>query len=973
MKISPQKQFEVIYSLYLHEYMGYLFDSFIVELDQEGRLSLKHQNISMLNAGEFKHGLDDTDFELIALMDEMHQDVILKKFYHKRIPPSEFFLKVYHKDKGDKPLQQTISEYLDEKRANVLNLIGDKKIFEMGNDGEPTSKPLKLMKQKASVLFHFRRNEDNTHYFPTIKHNGEKLEFQYKGAQILCRKPAWMLLEDKIFSFEKNVDGKKLIPFLSKKFIVIPKNLEEDYYKKFVAPLVASYDVYAKGFEIQVERGQPLALLSISEFADSTPSMELFQNEQNRTAYNSKFLIQLKFKYNTFEIPGDEKQNKSVKIIKNDNTFIFHKVIRCFDWEKERFNELSELGLPLKNFKCLMTKSQFLKWQNENKTLLEHLNIELKQKVKDEKRFFFGNSQIDIDIAENNDWFDIEAKVKFGEFEIPFLELRNHIINKHREFRLPNGEYAVIPDEWFTNYSEFFIFLERQNGASVTLKKHHLSLVNEMQSGNLAKVSMSRKLQQLRDFESIEEYELPIGFKGKLRPYQKAGYNWLRFLNQYHFGGCLADDMGLGKTIQTLALLQSLKESSGGTSLLILPTSLVYNWILEAQKFTPLLKIMPFVGTNRNKDISNFGNYDLILTSYGITRVDKDLLKDFYFNYVILDESQAIKNPGSNIYQSVTELKSAFKLTLTGTPLENSSLDIWSQMSFINPGLLGNQKFFKDEFLNPIEKNQDLHKTQRLYTIIKPFILRRHKSQVAKDLPHKTENVQFCEMTKEQEKKYEEAKSYFRNQILSQFETSGKKNSQILLLQGLTKLRQLANHPFMVDDTYDGDSGKMESLRHMIESAVLEGHKILIFSQFVKHLSLVRKHLDKYNIPFAYLDGTTKDRQGQVDLFQQNTDIKIFLISLKAGGTGLNLTAADYVFLLDPWWNPAVESQAIDRAHRIGQTQNVMIYRFITRNTVEEKILKLQSKKKKLAEELITTEEGMMKSLSKADIESLLS
>jgi SNF2 family DNA or RNA helicase len=530
----------------------------------------------------------------------------------------------------------------------------------------------------------------------------------------------------------------------------------------------------------------------------------------------------------------------------------------------------------------------------------------------------------------------------------------------------------VIPDEWFTHYSELFSFIEKQNGADVRLKKHHLSLVNEMQSGNLAKVSMSRKLQQLRSFDEIEEYTMPEGFKGELRPYQKAGYNWLRFLNQYKFGGCLADDMGLGKTIQTLALLQSLKENEGGTSLLIMPTSLVYNWMLEAKKFTPKLKIHAYVGTNRNKNKELFGNYDLILTSYGITRIDKDLFKEFYFNYIILDESQAIKNPSSNIFQSVKELQSSFKLTLTGTPLENSSMDIWSQMTFINPGLLGGQKFFKDEFLNPIEKNHDEVKTHKLYTIIKPFILRRHKSQVAKELPPKTENVKFCDMTEEQEKQYEEAKSYYRNQILTQFDEQGSGKSQIVLLQGLTRLRQLANHPLMVDESYGGDSGKMESLSHMIESAVLEGHKILIFSQFVKHLSIVRKHLDKYHISYAYLDGTTKDRQGQVDLFQKNEDIKIFLISLKAGGTGLNLTAADYVFLLDPWWNPAVESQAIDRAHRIGQTQNVMIYRFITRNTVEEKIMKLQSKKKKLAEELITTEEGMMKSLSRDDIANLL-
>lgn len=970
MKISAQNPFKPVYSLYQHEYLGFLFESFIVELDQEERLSLKHQNISAQSAEEFRTGLDADDFQLIRLMDEMHQETIIKKFYHKKVSPNDFFLKVYNKEKGDKALQSAITEYLDERRAKVLKLLKGKLVFEMGYDGEPTAQELEMMNEKASVLFHFRRNEDNTHYFPTIKHSDSKLEFQYKGAKILCRKPAWMLLENKIYNFKKNVDGKKLIPFLNKKFIAIPKNLEEDYYKKFVAPLVASYDVFAKGFNIQVVREEPKAIILFSEFKDSS-GPDLFGNNQESTS--SKFLVQLYFKYGEHEITGDEKLSKSVKVEKVGDEYTFHKLIRNEDWEKNCITELSKLNLGLKNSKVLMPKTRFQNWLGSNKCELEKLGIEWRQSKRDDKKFFFGESKLHIEIAENNDWFDIEALVKFGDFEIPFIELKNHILNKRKEFRLPNGEFAIIPEEWFTNYSELFAFMENDEKGDGRLKKHHVSLVNEMQSGNHAKVAMSRKLERLRDFDEIEDYEMPEGFKGKLRPYQKSGYNWLRFLNQYKFGGCLADDMGLGKTIQTLALLQSLKESGEGTSLLIMPTSLVYNWQLEAKKFTPKLKVHAYVGTNRDKDITRFKDYDLILTSYGIVRIDVDLLKEFYFNYIILDESQAIKNPSSNIFQSVKDLKSTFKLTLTGTPIENSSLDVWSQMTFINPGLLGGQSFFKDEFLNPIEKAQDENKTRKLYSIIKPFILRRHKSQVAKDLPPKSENIKFCDMTSEQEKKYEETKSYYRNEILTHVDAHGKGKSQILLLKGLTHLRQLANHPAMVDEDYDMDSGKLETLNHMLDSALLEGHKILIFSQFVKHLGIVKNLLLEKKVSFAYLDGSTKDRRGQVDLFQENEDIKVFLISLKAGGTGLNLTAADYVFLLDPWWNPAVEAQAIDRAHRIGQKQNVMIYRFITRNTVEEKILRLQEKKRKLAEDLIATEDSIVKSLSREDIDSLLS
>ena len=363
----------------------------------------------------------------------------------------------------------------------------------------------------------------------------------------------------------------------------------------------------------------------------------------------------------------------------------------------------------------------------------------------------------------------------------------------------------------------------------------------------------------------------------------------------------------------------------------------------------------------------------MVLTSYGIARLDVEILKDYYFHYVILDESQSIKNPDSNIAKAVKELKSKYKLILTGTPLENTTLDLWSQMSFINPGLLGKKSFFKNEFLTPIEKQNDEHKAKKLFTIIKPFILRRHKSQVAKDLPKKIENVHYSDMTQEQETRYDEVKSFYRNKILDEIETKGLKQSSFLLLQGLTKLRQIANHPYMVDPDYVDGSGKLDDISRMLENAIEQGHKMLIFSQFVKHLSIVKNMLDEKGIDYAYLDGSSTNRKQIVENFQNNPELKIFLISLKAGGLGLNLTTADYVFILDPWWNPAVEMQAVDRAHRIGQKNTVLTYKFITKNTVEEKILALQQKKIKLATDLISTDESMVKSFTREDIELILS
>ncbi|HNR74794.1 MAG TPA: DEAD/DEAH box helicase, partial [Cyclobacteriaceae bacterium] len=602
--------------------------------------------------------------------------------------------------------------------------------------------------------------------------------------------------------------------------------------------------------------------------------------------------------------------------------------------------------------------------------------FEVSQPENRDKKYFVGKAVIELEVKENIDWFDIHAKIRFGEYEISFKELRKLIIKKKVEFKLPNGEIAIIPEAWLVKYSDLFALSETHGtNEKPVLKKHHISLLKELEEGNLARVHMSERLRNLQSFSGIKDYTLPAKFVGTLRPYQKAGYNWLRFLNEFHLGGCLADDMGLGKTVQTLALLQAEKEKgNAGTSLLIMPTSLVYNWEMEASKFTPDLKILTYTGTLRNKDISRFSKYDVVLTSYGITRLDIDQLKQFYFNYIILDESQVIKNPTSNIAKAVMELKSRFKLTLTGTPLENTTLDLWSQMTFINPGLLGGQTFFKNEYQLPIEKKRDEAKTKKLNSIIKPFILRRLKSQVATDLPEKVENVHYTNMTAEQEQKYEEAKSFYRHKILDQIDKEGINNTRMMILEGLTKLRQISNHPKMVDVRYEGDSGKLEDVSYMLENALLEGHKVLVFSQFVKHLDIVKALLKEREIPFAYLDGssTPTDRKAQVDKFNKDPNLKIFLISIKAGGLGLNLTEADYVFILDPWWNPAVEAQATDRAHRIGQKKKVFSYKFITRNTVEEKILTLQKHKLKLSENLIQSEESVIKSLSREDIEMLL-
>ncbi len=980
MKVSAAQPFQIIYSLYQHEYLGYVFESFIVHLDEKGKLTYQHQSISSKNAREFTKGLDARDFELIDQMDSMGQDAVLKHFSKKVMKPEEFFSKVYHKQKGDEMLQEQIEAYMEKRRAAILEKIKGKMLFEMGNDGEPTWRKVEVLEERANIQFHFMRSPDSTNYHPTITYKGKRVEIPDPAAYLICRQPAWMVFSGNLYGFEKFVDGKKLQPFLSKKHVVIPKNLEETYYNRFVAPLIASFDdIEAVGFEIAKHEYDPHPILTIAELAQSaiTKATTLFDSHEHEAPANDeagKIVFDLSFRYGKHRFRGDAFGAVSVTVEKKDDDYIFHRIKRNTEGEKKYAQTLIKLGLPLRGFRTAVEKAHAFSWLNENRVNLLNLGFEVSQPDNKDKKYFVGKAVIELEVKENIDWFDIHAKIRFGEFEISFKELRKLILKKKVEFKLPNGEIAIIPDAWLIKYGDLFALSETHGThEKPVLKKHHIGLLQELEEGKLAKVHMSERLRNLQSFTGIRDYEMPEGFEGTLRPYQKAGYNWLRFLNEFHLGGCLADDMGLGKTVQTLAMLLSEKQKGNvGTTLLVMPTSLIYNWEMEAAKFTPTLKIFIYTGTLRNKDLSQFDKYDVVLTSYGITRLDIDSLVKFRFNYIILDESQVIKNPSSNIAKAVMQLQSRFRLTLTGTPLENTTLDLWSQMTFINPGLLGGQTFFKNEYQIPIDKKGDEAKTKKLNGIIRPFVLRRLKSQVATDLPEKVENIHYTNMTAEQEQRYEEVKSFYRNKIFEQIDKEGINNTRMMILEGLTKLRQISNHPRMIDPKYTGDSGKLEDVSYMIENAMLEGHKLLIFSQFVKHLDIVRELLKSRKIPFAYLDGSSTDRKEQVEKFNKDPDLKIFLISIKAGGLGLNLTEADYVFILDPWWNPAVEAQAADRAHRIGQKKKVFTYKFITRNTVEEKILQLQKHKLKLSENLIQSEESVIKALTREDIEMLM-
>jgi SNF2 family DNA or RNA helicase len=1034
--------FALVYTLVNHPHLGFILEPHIVQINSLGKYSLTHQRIFTKTADYFSRCIQEKDYEIIALLDELDDDYLFKKFYtdtKKKIRTAEFISKI-----KESAYEEKVKTFIEERMIKALNLLKGQAIFKTGNDNNPTSMQIDVSNEKASVLFHFKRDADGTRYFPTIKFKGIRVEFMFKNAQIISYNPAWMLLGNDLFDFEKDVDGKKLFPFLNKRFIQINKSSEDTYFNKFVYQLIEKYNVFAEGFEINTKQPEGKAILTMQQVIGDD--------------------IALKFSFN-YDVASFDygTQNKISVVVKKENdNYTFTRTKRNIEFEAEKFLAITKLGLKqfngpyftLKNRKSKLitshislsdegtNKFDFLEWLNEHHADLKKAGIEIKQ---DKNAYFIGAREMKLEINEQKDWFDIQAVVHFGEFKIPFIALRNYLLKGIREFVLPNGMIAIIPLEWFGDLSGLLEFSTNED--EIKIEKQHIGLLDEIVNNGGKYLRLSDKIERLKNYGQVKEAPIPLNFNGTLRPYQQAGFDWFYFLKENQFGGCLADDMGLGKTIQTLALIQkerelfqayelqskpvkstvkvnenniipllktavitddtgqidlfnsgfiqeilpntateksiqntglidnSLNQNSIRTSLIIVPNSLVFNWQNEAKKFTPNLKVLIYTGTQRIKNTKYFNNYDLIITTYGTARVDIDILKQHKFNYIILDESQSIKNAGSQSSKAVRLLRSNYKLVLTGTPIENGVQELWSQLSFVNPGLLGNLNSFNERFVTPIEKGKDEFKMQQLKAIIKPFVLRRTKDQVAKDLPEKTEQIIYCQMTDEQAEAYETTKSYYRNEILKSVSEIGVSRSHFTLLKGLTRLRQIANHPILANKDYEFGSGKFDEVIARANTAKAEGHKVLMFSQFVKQLDIYRNNFDLNKHPYSYLDGsmTNIERQNAVTNFQTKEDLPFFLISLKAGGLGLNLTNADYVFLIDPWWNPAIERQAVDRTHRIGQTKSVFIYKFITKDTVEEKIIALQNKKKLLADNIITTEESFIKTIDMNEIIDLLS
>jgi len=871
---------------------------------------------------------------------------------HRRFSRKTSTLRDFLNHLDEELLLAQIRPFIDRQLDKMFRLAVKHEIplnYQEGYARENLLTALRTELSPAEPWFCFTKNENGSDYILEIYQNDTRINLRGKGNLIICNDPCWFKAGDRLFHFPAGFDGKKIQPFLIKDSILIPSAAESKYFGSFILKTLKTGQVRAEGFTVQVLHPEKRMELSLE------------------IDWQGRAVLIVYFRYGDKKIMRGKSQKVFIDLKMDGNEVAFYRTERDFNWEKSTFELCLDLGLKAFNENMLgllqsqdITGMYFLvEWLNLHSTQLEQASI-LLIKDRSPEAYFTAPISSMIKVLPGEDWFDVKAVVFFGGLQIPFIQLRNYILNEIREFPLPGGEIAVLPAEWFTRYADLFFWSADVEDA-LRIPLRHFKVVSQI--SGIDDEDLNQRLDGLEQGR-FQDVQTPVSLQTTLRPYQLEGLQWLYFLHENRFGGCLADDMGLGKTVQALALLLTVKSSTNKASLVIMPASLIHNWRNEIRRFAPSLRIMEHRGASRIGSSLFFDAVDVVLTTYGTLRNDLDLFTSYHFHYVILDESQVIKNPSAQISRAVCQLKADYRLVLTGTPIENSIADLWSQMEFLNPGMLGALSSFQKRFRS-IEADPE-----RLKKIIAPFILRRSKLEVEPDLPSLTIKEILCEMSEDQRISYEREKSAVRNEILEKLEIGDSPETSLTVLKALIRLRQTANHPRLVDPAYTGDSGKFEEIIRTAMTLHDEGHKVLIFSAFVKHLQLLANRFDQEGLNYTMLTGSTIKREQVINTFKKEDEVSFFLISLKAGGTGLNLTEAGYVMMLDPWWNPAAELQAINRAHRIGQDKKVIAYKFISSETIEEKILGLQKRKQLLADAFIPSG-NPLKDMTKEEIREL--
>lgn len=926
------------------------------------------------------------------LMQVYSQEKTLARFLHKL-------------SKEPEKVKNTIRPYIDKKLSEMVELILAEGLPLYQKQGRSDQlyahHAYHINRQPVETTFRFELDGQSFSYQPACMHEGHPLSLsEHKPVVVLTTEPATLLLGMELYTF-RHIEAAKLMPFTKRERVTVDATHLLKYIDNILIPIAGYHDISTTGLNIAEEPRLCEPLLSIEE-----------------TIYEET-LLHLSFRYadQTFAPQQDaDKKSFIYRQAEGDGTAIryFHRNNAA---EARAIHLLIESGLePMGDalFKLSPTAAEknLTEWISRHRAMLQ-TDFQLSS-ASHQQPYCLDEIRVEQSYGEEGpDWFELHITVVVGNFRIPFRNFRKHILNENHEYILPDGTMILLPEEWFSKYANLLEVGEEQE-KTFRLKRPFIGIAEDLlQQQELPAVSASA-LQP--------EFTAPKGLKAQLRPYQQKGVAWLQHLNECNFGGCLADDMGLGKTLQTLTLLQQVypsnhitpdnnditieadkeAETTGepetastnisdeygqfsfiGTlldennvrtditpdnngitnrkpgTLIVVPTSLLHNWKREAKRFTSL-SMAEYNSTTyikKGHPEQFFDRYHLIFTTYGMMRNNIDVLRQYTFEYVVLDESQNIKNSDSLAFRSAIQLNSHHRLTLTGTPIENSLKDLWAQFHFLQPDLLGDENSFVKHFITPIRQGKSPVES-RLRQLITPFILRRSKQEVAPELPPLTEETVYCSMTDEQSALYQQEKNSLRN-ILLELKGSQERHQSLTVLNGISRLRQLACHPLMISPDFIGSSGKLEQIVDTFETLQSEGHKVLIFSSFVKHLELLAAIFRERQWPYALLTGSTTHRPEEIARFTQTEEIQAFLISLKAGGVGLNLTQADYVFIIDPWWNPAAEAQAIARAHRIGQEKQVIAYRFITQGSIEEKILQLQEGKRKLAATFVTDSESL--------------
>jgi superfamily II DNA or RNA helicase len=907
--------------------------------------------------------MPEEDKQLLTLLRKL-QDTEINKYISRNSPFSGIWENIIHQDEDDLPAEtkELMAEYLfprlkkmcAEQEINPLFFIlPSGKTFKTNN-----LDPLQINREEAGLHFLVKKN---SHY--TVQCRVRAGGMEHDLAENESNSPLFFLYNNQLHLWKSNE-----VIHLAEKFLPNGKMVvsADDWNKtlhQFILPL-------AKEHKVDFDKAM------VEEIKDGDPEVKLFLIEKG-----DYLVFQPSFSYKGYETKSRDRDE--IVVPQGDKVLIVH---RNREVERSFIAKLQNLhsnfivneengSLALKGTDVLKNNWFFLFVDAMNDMKTPVYGFEALKNF----RFNTAKPQTKIFISSNTDWFDAKIDIVFGDQKVTVAEVKRALANKQQFVQLNDGTLGILPEEWLKKYSLLFRVGEG-NSNHLKLSRYHLSVVDELYETRDEEelvVQLEEKYEKLRQFNKINEIDPPQDLKKILRPYQVAGYQWLNYLKDIRWGGILADDMGLGKTVQALSFLEYYRgENEKLKALVVCPTTLIYNWENEIKKFTPKLTYRIHHGATRTRSKEEIMDHDITITTYGTLRSDIKLLMSVSFDYVILDESQAIKNPSSKVTKAACLLNAKNRLCMSGTPLQNNTFDIFAQMNFLNPGMLGTMEYFRQEFAMPIDKFGEQDRKEHLKKILYPFILRRTKEQVARDLPEKLEMILWCEMEDEQRKIYDAYRNDFRDKILGTIQEQGIQKSQLTILQGLMKLRQICDSPAILneEEKFENHSIKLDELAREITENI-SNHKALVFSQFLGMLALIRAKLDELGVKYEYFDGSTSapDREKAIQSFQNDDTVRVFLISLKAGGVGLNLTAADYVYIVDPWWNPAVEQQAIDRTHRIGQTKNIFAYRMICKDTIEDKILQLQDKKRALAKELITDDSSFVKSLTREDVEYLFS